>query len=885
MDLGKTVRASLRLTYFPAAIAALVVLACGVFVEHQNNQLARERSRDAVFHEVSLIRAKLEGALNGDIQLARGLVADIVTKPDLDQRRFAEMAASLLRDAPRIHNVAGAPGLVVSMVYPLAGNERVVGFDLGANPQQRAAALRARDSGDVVLDGPLDLVQGGRAFIARFPVFTEAPGGGKAFWGVVSEVIDIDALYRDSGVVGRDSSIELALFRVEAGGAEVDRFFGSADATRDNPVIAEVAVPSGTWRIAAIPKGGWNAAAPDRWLLRLGILAAALLVAAPTWLLGRLFVERRDHYAALRKREGELERLSQRLELALDASKVGVLEYSIDSDELVWDDRMTDLHSYPYDGGVRHFRDWRECLDPEDAERAVNELMTAIHRGGRYESQFKLKLRDGRTRVVRAIGKVCAAPDGTSKLVGVVWDVSADVALTEALKRSKAVTEARNAELEAARARIEYNSLHDFLTKLPNRMYRERALEEHAARCAASGGGVALLHLDLDGFKQINDTLGHRAGDAMLVHTADTIRDALRPGDFVARNGGDEFVAVCRADAGMAGFGELARRIIDAIRKPVLYEGHECRLGVSIGIAGASGAAVDRQRLLVNADLALYRAKSLGRNRFEFYTAELQAELLRSKQTADSIIAGLERGEFIPYFQPQVDARTFELAGLEALARWRRPGRGVVSPAEFIAIAEEMSVIGAIDRTILEQAIAHFNRWRERGLSAPRLSVNVSLRRLRDTTLIEGLRALNIAPGTLSFELLETIYLDERDDDFARTIDEIKALGVDIEIDDFGTGYASIVSLTKLKPRRLKIDRQLITPIARSQAQRRLARSIIEIGRGLGVEVVAEGVETIEHALILRELGCDFLQGYAFAPPMSAEDLEAFLVAQARRIA
>ncbi len=885
MDLGKTVRASLRLTNSLAAIAALVVVACGVYVDHQNNQLACERARDAVFHEVSLIRAKLEGALNGDVQLARGLVADIVTEPDMDQWRFVEIAESLLSAAPRIREVAAAPGLIVSMLYPVEGNRQAMGLDLRTNPRQRAAALRARDSGDVVLDGPVDLVQGGSAFIARFPVFVDAPGGGKAFWGVVGEVIDIDALYRDSGVAGRDSPIEVALYRVEAGGAEIERFFGSAEATRDHPVIADVAVPSGIWRIAATPKGGWDAAAPDRWLLRLGVLAAALLVAAPTWLLGWLFVERRDHDAALRRRESELERLSQRLELALDASKVGVWEFNFETGEIVWDDRMNELHGFPLDGGPRRYSHWRDRIAREDADRAIGELLTAIRSRGRYESQYRLNLGDGRTRVVRAIGKVYVAPDGTSKLVGVNWDVTADVAMTEALKRSKAATEARNVELEAARGRIEYNSLHDFLTKLPNRMYLERALEEHAARCAATGGGVALLHLDLDGFKQINDTLGHQAGDAMLVHTAETIRDALRPGDFVARSGGDEFVAVCRADAGIAGFGELARRIIDAIRKPVQHEGHECRLGVSIGVAGACGAAVDRQRLLVDADLALYRAKSLGRNRFEFYTTELQAEVLRSKQTADSIVAGLERGEFIPYFQPQFDARTFELAGLEALARWRRPGRGVVAPAEFITIAEETSVIGAIDRTILEQAVAHFNHWRERGFAAPRLSVNVSLRRLRDATLIEGLRAMNIEPRTLSFELLETIYLDERDDDFMRTIDEIKALGVDIEIDDFGTGYASIVSLIKLEPRRMKIDRRLITPVARSDAQRRLVRSIIDIGRALNIEVVAEGVETMEQALLLRELGCDILQGYAFAMPMSAEDFEAFLRKRPRRVA
>jgi diguanylate cyclase (GGDEF)-like protein len=470
-------------------------------------------------------------------------------------------------------------------------------------------------------------------------------------------------------------------------------------------------------------------------------------------------------------------------------------------------------------------------------------------------------------------------------LVGVSWDVTADVKLTEDLTRSMALTEARNAELEAARARIEYNSLHDFLTRLPNRMYLERALEEHAARCAKSGGGVALLQVDLDGFKQINDTLGHSAGDAMLIHTAETIRRHLRPGDFVARTGGDEFVVVCNADRGMAGFDGLARRIIDDVSKPIVHDGHECRLGMSIGIAGARGAEVDRQELLVDADLALYRAKNLGRNRFEFYTAALQAEIVDAKRTGDSIIGGLERGEFIPYFQPQVDARTHEIVSVEALARWRHPTRGVLAPAAFIAIAEELAVIAAIDRAVMEGALACFRRWRAQGLRPPRLSVNVSLRRLHEEGLIDSLSALEIAPGELSFELVESIYLDERDDRFFECVEQIKALGVDIEIDDFGSGYASIVSLTKIKPRRLKIDRQLVTPIVRSAAQRHLVRSIVEIGRSLGIEVAAEGVETMEHAALLRDLGCTILQGYAFAKPMAANELEACLRTRQRRIA
>ena len=209
---------------------------------------------------------------------------------------------------------------------------------------------------------------------------------------------------------------------------------------------------------------------------------------------------------------------------------------------------------------------------------------------------------------------------------------------------------------------------------------------------------------------------------------------------------------------------------------------------------------------------------------------------------------GLENGEFIPFFQPQFHAHTLQLASVEALVRWRHPARGILAPSEFLNVAEELGVVGEIDRMILEQSLAQFNRWRDSGLRVPRFSVNVSLRRLQDETLLDSLRSLNIEPGTLSFELLETIYLDERDEHFLNVIEQIKTLGVDIEVDDFGTGYASIVSLTKLRPRRLKIDRQLVIPVVNSRAQRRLVQSIVDIGKSLDIEIVAEGVETMRHA-------------------------------------
>jgi diguanylate cyclase (GGDEF)-like protein len=875
----------LSLKNAPMAISALLIVICGLFADHQNRQLFEERSRTAVLSELSVIRAKLEGDVNGNVQLARGLVNTIATEPHITRERFAQLAESLLNSRSQIRDVAAAPGLVVSMVYPPSGNEKALGLDYRKNPAQREAALRARDSGDVVLAGPVDLVQGGKGIIARFPVFTNDPDGDQRFWGIVSAVIDNDALYRDAGLVDPNLPIDVAITGVDALGRLGDGFFGDPAVAFDRPVTMEVRVPSGSWQIAGRPKGGWSASPPNRWLLLLGVVAVGILFVLPTWLYGRLVEERRGYSLSLRDSESKLELLSRRLELALDASKVGVWDFNIDTLELFWDDRMNELYNYPCDGGPRGYKHWRDRLDEADAERAAADFETAIRTQGRYESQYRLNLGDGRTRVIRAIGKVYAAPGAPTQIVGVNWDVTSDVALTEALTRSKALTEARNAELEAARARIEYNSLHDFLTGLPNRMYLERVLEEHAARCAATGGGVVLLHVDLDGFKQINDTLGHSAGDAMLVHTAQIIRSHLGEADFVARTGGDEFVILCKADSALEGFADVARRLIDSLRTPPSYEGHECRFGMSIGIAGAFGAALDWRRLLVNADLALYRAKSRGRNRFEFFSEALQADIVSAKRMADSIIKGLDRGEFVPFYQPQFDARTYQIVGAEALVRWRHPTRGIVPPAEFIAAAEELTVIGAIDQAVLQQALAQFRTWRSGGFAVPRLSVNVSLRRLRDDALLRELRQVTIEPGSLAFELVESIYLDESDERFAGVIDQLKELGIELEIDDFGTGYASIVSLTKIKPNRLKIDRQLVTPVVGAEPQRRLVQSIVDIGRSLDIEIVAEGVETMEHARMLRDIGCNVLQGYAFAKPMPAEEFERFLAKSVTRLA
>ncbi|WP_235679147.1 EAL domain-containing protein [Aquibium microcysteis] len=861
-------------------VVALAVI-CGtvMLVEHRTRALHDKELRADVYNRVTYIRSRLEGVVNGDLQLIRGLAAAIAADPTMSQEQFSAFAAHLMQTSDRLSHVAAAPDMVVSLIHPLAGHEQALGLDYLAMPAQREAVLKARDTGKLVLTGPVDLVQGGKGLVGRYPVFVEE-NGGRRFWGVVSAVIDLEAVYVDSGLSGTDLPIEIAISARDAPAPDAV-FLGSPHVLRHDPVVVEASFPSTSWRLHAIPASGWNQPYPYVWQIRGFLLATSIVLLLPIVATGRLIEERQRNIGELSRREKQLSRLSRRLRLALDTSQVGVWEMEIDSKDLFWDDRMNELYGYPADGRLRDYTFWSRRIHPEDMARAEREFRIAMDETGRYHSEYRLLLPSGTVRHIRSIGTVYRDFGEPARIVGVNWDVSADIALNEDLKRAKALTDARNHELESAKERIEFIALHDSLTGLPNRRYLDQMLAEHVERFAKGEETAGLLHIDLDRFKQINDTLGHAAGDAMLAHTARILRATARTGDFVARVGGDEFVVLCRRPRGSdeEGFSyltEFAERVIEQIQQPVSHGGHECRIGVSIGIASDKDAVADPRQLLVHADIALYRAKNRGRNRYQIFNDVLRREIVIQKNTADEILTAIEQGQFLAHYQPQFDATTLEIVGIEALARWDHPSKGLLLPAAFMKIAEEINVVDVIDRVILEQTLADLERWDAQGIDIPKVSVNVSARRLNDDELIGSLRRLPLSRGRISFELVESIFLDEQDESIAWNVDLIKDLGIAIEIDDFGTGYASIVSLMKLKPSRLKIDRQLVMPIVQSIPQRHLVQSIIDIGKSLGIEVLAEGVETMDHARVLKTLGCDALQGYAFAKPMSAADVTVF---------
>ncbi|MGD9476614.1 sensor domain-containing protein [Shinella sp. G-2] len=571
--------------------------------------------------------------------------------------------------------------------------------------------------------------------------------------------------------------------------------------------------------------------------------------------------------------EEQLAQVSRRLELALDVSRIGVFDVNLRTSDVRWDDRMIEMYGLTEEPNAST---WERALHPADRRMASARVSDGIFRGQDFANEFRIVRGDGEIRHIRGRAAHYVDTTGAPRLIGANWDVTDDVRLQEELKRAKELAEARSDELEAARARIEYTALHDHLTGLPNRRYLDATIEKEADAAQQAGTRLAVLHIDLDRFKEINDTLGHLAGDQMLVHAAQVLNTLAAPGDFVARIGGDEFVFL-PAGSGGRNLSTLAEAIVEAMRKPVTFNGHVCRFGASVGIASQSGAAIDAKQLLVNADLALYRAKNRGRSRHEFFTSDFQAQIIVNKQTADDILSGIEQRRFLPWYQPQFCARTLDIVGVETLARWDHPTRGILTPDTFLKIAEDLDCVAMIDRIVLEKSLADFALWQDQGLGIGKISANVSSKRLHDPDLGHSLRTLDIKPQSLSFELLESIFLDDCDRTVLENLAEMRKLGIDIEIDDFGTGHASIVSLMKLSPRRLKIDRQLVKPVSRSPGQRKLVGTIVEIGRSLNIEVVAEGVETPSHVAIMRDLGCDILQGYALARPMPAAAIPEFV--------
>jgi diguanylate cyclase (GGDEF)-like protein len=435
---------------------------------------------------------------------------------------------------------------------------------------------------------------------------------------------------------------------------------------------------------------------------------------------------------------------------------------------------------------------------------------------------------------------------------------------------------ARVAELEAERGLTLRLAQTDSLTGLVNRGAFTAGLCERLEAARADGGQVALFVIDLDRFKSLNDTLGHHAGDLLLAELGARLAADAGEGELVARLGGDEFAVV----SGAPDVQRRAERLVAAIAQPFSVYGRSVAPGGSVGVAVFPNDAADAADLQRFADLALYRAKSRGGRRWSMFDAELRAENDRRRTLESELRRAIPAGELEPWFQPVIESATGQINGLEVLARWRHPEQGLLAPAAFVPIAEELGLIRAIDEAVFEAACARAAPWVAAGL-IERISCNVSPRDLLDPgfsrKLIQRLAQTDLPATALTVEVTETFLL--QDMGLARRhIERLAAKGVRIALDDFGTGYSNLRALMHLPIHTVKLDRSLIADVGRDARVSKLVHSMLHAARALGISVVAEGVEHEAQALFLRTAGCDRMQGYFFAMPMAADEVEATLV-------
>lgn len=453
--------------------------------------------------------------------------------------------------------------------------------------------------------------------------------------------------------------------------------------------------------------------------------------------------------------------------------------------------------------------------------------------------------------------------------------IGADGQVSDVITVSLDVTDMR-----AAERRMHYEARHDRTTGLANREALRDRMAREVERVNHFGGGLALLLLDLDRFKTINDMHGHQTGDNLLRLVAARMQRMLRDDDLLTRIGGDEFAVLQTGVYRPEQAAELARRLATIFYEPFSLDGHEVHISTSIGLAMMPQDAAEPAQLFKCAELAMYRAKTSGRNHYRFYDAEMNIAVRKQVTLERELRHALDAEELTCHYQPQVDLPSGRIIGMEALVRWRHPQRGLVAPGEFIGLAEDVGLIAPLTMWVLHLSCRQLRRWQEDGFTGLKLSVNLSPTHLRERGLEQMVEAIlqetGVAPDMLDLELTESTVMDGGDSAL-RSLRHLNQLGVSFSIDDFGTGYSSLTRVRRLPVDRLKIDRSFVANLERSPNDAAIVRAIVNLGRSLSLHVVAEGVEKPEQLAFLRAVGCDAVQGNLFSPAVPAEEFTALL--------
>ncbi|MCP3850379.1 MAG: EAL domain-containing protein, partial [Gammaproteobacteria bacterium] len=620
------------------------------YIAIQEHQLNREQERDVILNQVGAIRAELEYQISTTLNLTLGMMVFVSNNPDITNPQFVQLAKKIMQSTPLLHNIALAKDNVISHMYPIKGNEKALGLRYMETPSQKEAVLRAIQSKQIIVAGPLELKQGGQGIISRIPIFLDEQQ--TDYWGIASIVINTEVLYKLSGLYKSHDDFDIALRGKDSLGEKGAIFYGDAAIFSDpGNIFLPINLPSGEWILGA-----------------------------------------RSKY-----------------------------------NNLAW------------------------------SKRTLIIFITALI--------LSLSL------------------------------ASATYVLLNSFRHNKQL------------------ATYDSLTQLVNRQYFTHHLIETIARYKRSKVNFALLLLDLDYFKEINDSLGHPFGDQLLCAVAHRLQVISRDSDVIARLGGDEFIILQQDLIELTDSARFAQKILDELSQLFIIDETQLKITVSIGIVTSNAENVTSETLMKNCDMALYHAKQAGRSRFSFHDEKMTRLLMQEIELSADIKLALERNEFKMVYQPQINLIDNSLIGLESLIRWNHPVKGNISPIEFIPVAEKRGLISDIGLYGLHQVCNQAKIWQEQGFDFKKIALNISASHIKEKDFSEqvknALSKFQLSSDKLELELTESIFAEDIEH-LKEVMTDLRKMGITFAIDDFGTGYSSLAYLKHLEVTFLKIDQTFV---------------------------------------------------------------------------
>ena len=546
----------------------------------------------------------------------------------------------------------------------------------------------------------------------------------------------------------------------------------------------------------------------------------------------------------------------QRLEYVIEGANLGYWDWDYVHNTQLVNDRWLSFLGLKRDEIEHTITDWSNRIHPSDKIIVDKAIENTIRHNKPYIIEFRMHHVDGHWVWIEGSGAVVKRDEKTGaplRLAGTHRDIS---------------------ERKRSQADMLFLALNDPLTKLPNRAYLRQEFEK---RRLSESTSMAFLFLDLDYFKNINDMYGHSIGDKVIQIVAKRFNSCIKESDFLARVGGDEFVILTEGHLHVR---SLCEDLVQSLIEPMVIEEDAFLLGVSIGVACAPQNGNSFEALFKNADTAMYEAKSSGKNRYVFYTQDMTDSIVQSTKLDNEIKRAIEKDEFVLYYQPQVDLETKKVVGIEALVRWMDPMKGVMNPDFFIPRAEENRLIVILGEMVFKKALYQLQAWKNQKLFEGKMAINISGVQMEEENFVQRIESIrqeiNVDASSIELEVTES-YVMTKATSSIPMLQELKDLGYSIAVDDFGTGYSSLSYLKQLPLQKLKIDRSFIKDLPYDYEDRAILRAIVDLAKGLKLEVLAEGVEEEEQKDFLLKNGCKMAQGFLFAKPMSVEACEEYL--------